>query len=304
MKFAIVTGGSSVTAPGRPLSIELLERGLPGHELEGVAADAITTGGTALPTVACYPELGHSAAVYRQSTLVLCTSTAAERVLHTLGVEPCRVRRWRHAVDPERFSPAWYSAAALTGEGTDGPRVNLLHVGPLDQESGVEQVVDAVQFARERNPRVHLVLVGSGPLEELLRARLGDAATFVATPSSEQLARIYASADLLVCAGRGEGCGQTVLEAQASGLPVLAFNEGEPAELVEGGRSGVLVPPTTIALAEAIRWLARRGTLRERLATGGLQAVRERTWEQALAELGAAVTQTLGAGGAAFARAA
>lgn len=95
-----------------------------------------------------------------------------------------------------------------------------------------------------------------------------------------------------------------MLEAQASGLPVLAFNEGEPTELIESGRSGVLVPSTTIALAEAIRWLARRGTLRERLATGGLQAVRERTWDQALAELSAALTQALGADGAAFARAA
>jgi glycosyltransferase involved in cell wall biosynthesis len=219
-------------------------------------------------------------------------------------VEPSRVRRWRHAVDPEHFSPAWYSAAALAVANLDGPRIKLIYVGALDQDSGAEQVVDAVQFARERNPRVHLILIGEGTLAPVLQARLGSAATFVPTLTGEQLAQTYASADLLVTAGRDARCGRTIVEAQASGLPVLAFNEGEPAELVESGRSGVLVQPTTIALAEAIRWLARRGTLRERLATGGLQAARDRTWEQAQAELSAALPQARGAGDAVFAHAA
>jgi glycosyltransferase involved in cell wall biosynthesis len=138
----------------------------------------------------------------------------------------------------------------------------------------------------------------------MLQARLGRAATFLPTPTGEQLARTYASADLLVTTGRDARCGRTIAEAQASGLPVLAFNEGEPTELVESGRSGVLVQSATIALAEAIRWLARRGTLRERLATGGLQAARDRTWERAQAELSEALKQTLGADHAAFAHAA
>jgi glycosyltransferase involved in cell wall biosynthesis len=79
--------------------------------------------------------------------------------------------------------------------------------------------------------------------------------------------------------------GQVILEAQASGLPVLAVDAGGPAELIEDGRSGCLVAPEAEALALALRGLARREAIRERLSTGGLLAVRERSWGRSLAQL-------------------
>ena len=59
------------------------------------------------------------------------------------------------------------------------------------------------------------------------------------------------------------------MAAQRGGLPVLAVDGGDAAALIENGRSGFLVPDDAAALADAIRWLCRRATLRERLATGG-----------------------------------
>jgi len=82
--------------------------------------------------------------------------------------------------------------------------------------------------------------------------------------------------------------GETTVAAQASGLPVLAVAGGAAEELIESGRSGLLVPHGAGPLSEAIGWLARRATLRERLATGGLLAVRARSWERSLAQLTAA----------------
>ena len=87
---------------------------------------------------------------------------------------------------------------------------------------------------------------------------------------------------------------QAVLEAQASGLPVLAVDTGGAAELIENGRSGCLVAPDPAALGSAIRGLARRAALQDRLATGGLMAVRERTWERSLAQLAAGYARALG----------
>jgi glycosyltransferase involved in cell wall biosynthesis len=129
------------------------------------------------------------------------------------------------------------------------------------------------------------VLAGRGPEENALRRRLGSAATFLGWVDGEELARTYASADLFIFASTTDTFGQVILEAQASGLPVLAVDAGGPADLIESGRSGCLVEPDAEALADALRGLARRESLRERLATGGLVAVRERTWERSLGQL-------------------
>jgi glycosyltransferase involved in cell wall biosynthesis len=91
--------------------------------------------------------------------------------------------------------------------------------------------------------------------------------------------------------------GQVILEAQASGLPVLAVDAGGPAELIEDGRSGCLVPPDPESLANALRGLARREAIRERLATGGLLSVRERSWQRSLDQLAHGYARALAVAG-------
>ena len=82
--------------------------------------------------------------------------------------------------------------------------------------------------ARERDPRLHLVLAGGGPEEDALRERLGEHATFLGWLEGDELARAYASADVFLFASRTDTFGQVLLEAQASGLPVVAVAEGGP----------------------------------------------------------------------------
>jgi glycosyltransferase involved in cell wall biosynthesis len=88
--------------------------------------------------------------------------------------------------------------------------------------------------------------------------------------------------------------GQVILEAQASGLPVLAVRAGGPAELIDDGRTGCLVAPETKELASAIQGIARREAPLRRLATGAQLSVRERTWERSLAQLAAGYAKALG----------
>jgi glycosyltransferase involved in cell wall biosynthesis/predicted metal-dependent phosphoesterase TrpH len=228
------------------------------------------------------------AALYGLCEIVLSPSESADASLRALGVAPERIGRWDRGVDVARFDPSRRDPRSVPGE------VTVLYAGRLTQEKGVDLLADAFLRAHARDPRLQLVLAGGGPEEGALRERLGARATFLGWLDSEELARAYASADLFLFASRTDTFGQVILEAQASGLPVVAVAEGGPLSLVEDGRTGLLRPADPDALAEAVVGLARSPRLRRRLAEAGLAAVGERTWERALERLAAGYRRVLG----------
>ena len=117
---------------------------------------------------------------------------------------------------------------------------------------------------------------------EELRERLGEHATFLGWLHGEDLARGYASADMFMFASQTDTFGQVIVEAQASGLPVVAVNEGGPASLIEDGETGLLCPPDPHALATAVVSVATQPLLASRLRRAALAAVGGRTWDAAL----------------------
>jgi glycosyltransferase involved in cell wall biosynthesis len=175
--------------------------------------------------------------------VVLSASTASDTRLAQLGIEPERIRRWDRGVDLRRFDPGLRTPGLLAGE------INVLYAGRLTGEKGVDLLADAFLAARRRDPRLHLVLAGGGPEEDRLRSRLGDRATFLGWLSGEDLARAYASADLFAFASATDTFGQVILEAQASGLPIVAVDKGGPASLIEDGETGLLTPGDAGAIA-------------------------------------------------------
>jgi glycosyltransferase involved in cell wall biosynthesis len=238
------------------------------------------------------------AKLYAQCRVVLSPSRAADESLRELGISADRIGRWDRGVDLDRFNPARYAPGILpTTHSELGVRFNVLYVGRLSSEKGIDLLAEAFLIARDHDPRLHLVLAGRGPEEETLRHRLGSAATFLGWVEGERLAQVYASADLFMFASTTDTFGQVILEAQASGLPVLAVDAGGPAELIEDGRSGCLVPPDPESLANALRGLARREAIRERLATGGLLSVRERSWQRSLDQLAHGYARALAVAG-------
>jgi glycosyltransferase involved in cell wall biosynthesis/predicted metal-dependent phosphoesterase TrpH len=219
---------------------------------------------------------------YGACDVVLSPSRASDERLHQLGIDNARIQRWDRGVDLNRFDPAHRNVLLLPGE------VNVLYAGRLSKEKGVDLLADAFLEAHRRDPRLHLSLAGGGPEEELLRARLGEHATFLGWLSGEDLARAYASADVFLFASSTETFGQVILEAQASGLPVVAVDRGGPACLIEHAENGLLAPPEVSALADAVVSLTSTPLLGERISRGALAAVRGRSWEAALDRLAAA----------------
>lgn len=93
------------------------------------------------------------------------------------------------------------------------------------------------------------------------------------TVSDETAAtELFKLADLLVCAGSDPAAASAIGRAQELGLPVLAVGGGCAEQLIENGRSGFIIVEGALPLADAIRWLAQRAPVRERLRTGGLLA--------------------------------
>jgi len=238
-------------------------------------------------------------AFYGACDLVLSPSPASDAALAKIGVAAGNVARWDRGVDGARFDPALRGAMTLPGS------VNILYAGRITHEKGADLLADAFLTARARNPALHLVLSGGGPEQERLRERVGEAATFLGWLEGEELARAYASADIFLFPSRTDTFGQVILEAQASGLAVVAVAAGGPLTLIEHRVSGLLCAPEPEALAQAVLELASSPLLRERLARAGLASVRERTWERALDRLAAGYRQVLsGAEGSDVARAA
>jgi glycosyltransferase involved in cell wall biosynthesis len=219
------------------------------------------------------------AAFYGQCRRVLSPSPASDEVLRRMGVAGERIGRWDRGVDLGRFSPERRVEGLLPGE------ITVLYAGRLTHEKGADLLADAFLAARERDPRLHLALAGGGPEEDVLRARLGTHATFLGWLEGEALARAYASADLFLFASRTDTFGQVLLEAQASGLPVVAVGEGGPTSIVTDGATGRLCPADAGDLAAVVCELAAAPLQRERLARSALEAVRQRTWERSLQRL-------------------
>ena len=233
-------------------------------------------------------------AFYGAPSLVLSPSPAADRSLLALGVEPSRLGRWERGVDVSRFDPGKAVREDFPGE------IKVLYAGRLTREKGVDLLAESFLRARATDPRLHLLLAGGGPEEDELRGRLGEHATFLGWLGGEDLARAYASADIFLFCSTTDTYGQVVLEAGASGVPVVAIAEGGPASLVENCHTGMLCRPDADHIAGAVLRLAASPLLRRHLGASAVRAARERSWEQALEQLAAGYRRVFAAAPAAI----
>lgn len=207
----------------------------------------------------------------------LAPSSASLAQLHGLGVP--RVHRWGRGVDAELFDPR-RRTATLRAELQAGDDLLVGYVGRLGPEKELELLRGVHAL-----PGVRLVLVGGGPEEARLRALL-PRASFLGVRHGEDLARMVASLDVFVHTGSTETFCQSVQEALASGVPVVAPRAGGPLDLVVEGRNGTLFDPgSEAALAGVVRELASRPGLRERLGRAARPSVVHRSWEAVNAEL-------------------
>lgn len=186
----------------------------------------------------------------------------------------------RCGVDTGRLSPA-----ERAGPDPEAGPIRLLTVASLEERKGHTVVLDACCRLRDRDVDVQATFIGEGehrPIIEAVRSRLRleDTVELAGARDSDGVAKALGQADVFVLAsitlatGKGEGIPVALMEAMATGLPVVSTDQAGIAELVIDGETGLLVPEgDAVALADAIARLAAGPDLRRRLGTEGRRFV-------------------------------
>jgi glycosyltransferase involved in cell wall biosynthesis len=229
---------------------------------------------------------GYIARFHRTSRRVYTPSNVAREDLLGMGLSDVEV--WGRGVDTETFHPGRRSEALRAALGM-GSRYTFLYVGRLAAEKRVTQVVDAFRVASEMVPRgvIHLVIAGAGPREAELRAAAPPGVTFLGLlDRRSRLPDLYANCDAFVFASVTETLGLVVLEAMASGLPVLAVPEGGVRDHLRDGRNGIACRAGDASgMALAMVRIATEWGLSRRLARGARQTVEALSWDREIERL-------------------
>lgn len=163
--------------------------------------------------------------------------------------------------------------------------IEVLCIGTFYEVKGHTHLIEACRRLRARGVSLVCRLIGEGPDEEALRRQVSEAdldevVVFEGTRTRAEVVAALHRADLLVVpsipteSGRREGIPVVLMEAMATGLPVVASNISGIPELVDNGTTGILVPPADpTAIADAVEALAKDPSLRERMGAAGRERV-------------------------------
>ncbi|UYO98347.1 GDSL-type esterase/lipase family protein [Microbacterium sp. M28] len=217
----------------------------------------------------------HIVRLHRRATLTLAPSSESEQQLAGLGVD--RIRRWGRGVDAERFQPSRRDAGWRR---TSAEEVLVGYVGRLAAEKQVEDL-----RALRGIPGVRLVIIGEGPARARLEAMMPEA-LFLGHLEGDELATAMASLDVFVHPGESETFGQTLQEAHASGVPIVATGSGGPLDLVRMGIDGWLYRPGDLDdLRMRVADLAGDARKRRAFGEAGRIAVSGRSWSTVCTQL-------------------
>lgn len=182
--------------------------------------------------------------LYNKTTLTLVPTTVVRGDLEDIGVEKSKMVIWGRAINTELYNPSRRDEG-LFNDKKENIGKKVLFVSRLIKEKETATIAKIYSELLKSHPKLTMIIVGDGPERRWLEKEMPDA-IFTGKQVGEDLARIYASCDLFFFPSTTETFGNVVLEAMASGLPVVAANAGGPADLVEHGERGYLVEPRNV----------------------------------------------------------
>ena len=219
---------------------------------------------------------------YAQMDTIYVPSQATRNELVEKGLNPSKITLYPRGIDIQRFHPAkrnGFLKHRLKVEST----VTLLYVGRISKEKNLPLLVEVFKTLVSGHADLHLVVVGDGPWRsEMEQALKGMPCTFTGYLKGNDLPTVYASSDLFVFPSNTDTFGNVVLEAQASGIPVIVSTQGGPHENVEPGQTGLVVTENSVqAWVEAIEMLLENPEKRRRMGSNARKLMENRSFEEA-----------------------
>ena len=225
---------------------------------------------------------------YGQLDTVFVNSEEYKQSWIKRGFDPAKLKILPRGLDTELFHPGRRDSAFFEKFGASNGELRLLYVGRISREKDLDLLADAYRRLRKERLPVRLFVVGHGPYSEALAKSLPDA-FFTGYLRGTELATAYASSDIFVFPSTTDTFGNVILEAQASGLPVVVSDSGGPKELVAHKANGLITRSHNVEdFTDAIRALVTDQPLRKRMANSARDSVTDRSWPLAFAKFWAA----------------
>ena len=214
----------------------------------------------------------------KNATLTVTISKYSfEKIVQFYDVDKTKIRIVPNGVDTQRFRPAKACEKIKHQIGIDN-KLCVLFVGRLIPRKGLPFLIEAAKNIVKEFSQTMFVIVGDGPLKNNLlahleRINLSSNFVFLGDVNEKVLPAVYNCADVFALPSIQEGQGIALLEAQATGKPVVAFNVGGVKEAMLDKETGLLVKPDSRELANAIMKLLSSWSLRETMGRKGQEFV-------------------------------
>ncbi|MGO9311742.1 MAG: glycosyltransferase [Syntrophobacteraceae bacterium] len=220
---------------------------------------------------------------YDQLDFILVPSNSTGDELIGKGINPEKIRLFPRGVDTQKFNPSKRNTARLSGSVGAAQGLKILYVGRISKEKDLLLLGHAFKSLIKKVENVELILVGDGPyLNELKEFMDGTPCIFTGYKEGEELSGIYASCDVFAFPSATDTFGNVILEAQASGLPVIVTDSGGPQENVIPNKTGLIVKAGDAeSLLHAIETLLSDAALRKKMGVAARRYMENRSYEKA-----------------------
>lgn len=214
---------------------------------------------------------------HSHSYINFCPSEDTKNDMEKHGIKD--IELWGRGIDTDHFNPNKKDEAIRKKYCKNDERL-LLYVGRISPEKELDVLMDMAKKLNEKNVKYQLVIVGDGPTKKELESRGIANVHFVGYKSGAELQAYYASADVFTFPSSSETYGNVILEAMASGLPVICPNEGGIKENLINAYNGLAFKKgNSNSMAEKIMALIEDNQLRQNIKENAINYTQTKSWD-------------------------